>query len=206
LQALEAIRRLGGTKYLGPSPTFSELHLLKTVYLLGERAALGRGLLARHLGLGHGAVRTVIERLRKSQLITVGRGGCKLTPRGQRTFEALRRVLSPLKSVDAGRLATGKHSTAVLVRGVAGKVRIGIEQRDAAIRAGATGAATIIYRRRRFEIPGSSGDAEGQFPDPVWRRLVDVFQPHDGDVIIVSSAASREVSENGALSAATTLL
>jgi hypothetical protein len=100
----------------------------------------------------------------------------------------------------------GKQSAAVLVRGAAKQVRIGIEQRDAAIRAGAAGAATLTYRAHRFEIPGSSGDAQRQYPDPVWRRLADLFPLQDGDVIIISSAGSQELAENGALSAATTLL
>jgi hypothetical protein len=114
--------------------------------------------------------------------------------------------MSPPTPVEAGRLATGNLSIAVLVRGVADKVRIGIEQRDAAIRAGATGAATIVYRGHRFEIPGSSGNAQSRFPDAVWRRLRELLQPQDGDVIIISSAPSREAAASGALSAATTLL
>lgn len=206
MQALEAIRRLGATRYIGPSPSFSELHLLKALYLLGERGAIGRGLLARQLGLGQGAVRTLVERLRKGRLIVVDRGGCKLTAQGRRAFETMHDILTPPTRLEAGRLATGKYSAAVRVRGAARHVRIGLEQRDAAIRAGATGAATILSRKGRFIIPGSSEDAASQFPDPVWRQLTKLFKPRDDDVIIIGSAPSREAAEYGALSAAATLL
>ena len=206
LETLQALRRVVGVKYLGPSPTFSELHVLRALLLIGEKGAIGRAALAESLGLGHGMVRTLIERLRSEHIIKVEREGCILTKKGLLLRDGFKASIVLPQKIDAGRLAVDAHSAAILVRNAGQKVKIGLEQRDAAVRAGATGATTIILRKGKYVVPMSSTDSEREFPNEVWSTIKGILAPKDSDVIIVCSAKSEKEAEYGALAAALTFV
>lgn len=189
----------------GPSATFSKLHACKAIMLLGERN-LGRNMLSKQLGIGPGAVRTLISRLRSIDLIEIESSGCRLTETGETTRDELVRHIPTSKPIMAGRLSVGKFDHAVIVREASEKVRTAIEQRDAAILHGAKGATTILFKNGKFALPRDSSDCEKDFPDGVWSIFRDKFSPKNGDVIVVSSGESSLKAEYGALAAAWTLL
>ena len=87
---------------------------------------------------------------------------------------------------------------ALLVREFSFAVGLGIEQRDAAIKMGATGATTLLFKDNKFVMPASSSDSlkkEGE----VRRMLVEKLNAREGDVIIIGSADSNEkTAEPGA--------
>ena len=77
----------------GPRPSFQSLHLLEAILVIGREALIGRKKLAELLGLGEGAVRTLIQRLRSESLVRViGRGGCALSEKGEELFRELETV------------------------------------------------------------------------------------------------------------------
>jgi hypothetical protein len=90
----------------------------------------------------------------------------------------------------------------VLVREFGFAVGLGIEQRDAAIKMGASGATTLLFKENKFVMPASSNDSLKKERE-VRRMLVEKLNPRDGDVIIIGSADSNEkTAELGAKNAA----
>ncbi len=203
MRAKSLIEKAAQETLAGPSPTFSKLHAYKAMAVLGERN-LGRNALSKEIGIGSGAVRTLIAKLKKMNLITVEKIGCQLTTKGESTRKEMLLQIPTSKPIDAGRLSVGKFDHAVIVKGAAKRVRAGIEQRDAAIVQGAKGATTIIFKNGKFSLSDSM-DCEKDFPDKVWKALKGL-RPKDGDAIIVSSSETAQKAEYGALAAAWTLL
>ena len=100
----------------------------------------------------------------------------------------------------------GDYQAALALRGAAGRVQSGIEQRDSAIRIGASGATTFIIRSGKFTIPGGSLNCERDFPSPTWSVLKGELNPKDNDVVILCGAQDDVSSRLGALAAASTLV
>jgi len=206
LQSLTDFLQVIGRRAQGPSPTFERAHLLLAFITIGESRTIGRGALAKRVGLGEGAIRTILKRLRDDGYMEVNASGCSLTKDGLAAYRALRKLIPGRLRLDSTTLTVGRKQVALLVRGGGGRVGNGIPQRDAAIKVGASGATTYLLRDSRFQIPGDSSDCEKDFPSPVWKKLRRELGPTDGDAIIVCGAEEELLSEIGALSAAITLL
>lgn len=191
---------------VGPSPTFGSPHVLAALMTIGELGSIGRGALAREVGLGDGAVRTVIKRLRAEGFISIKPDGCRLTSKGQTAYEELKSQIPRRVDLARTELTLGEQQVALLVRARAGRVKTGIEQRDASIMAGATGATTYVIKGSRFQTPGSSSDCERDFPGPTWAVLRKELKPAEGDVVIVSGSGSKRTSFIAAMSSALTLI
>jgi hypothetical protein len=72
----------------GPSPSFSVVHVIKALELISERP-ISRNRLSKELVLGEGATRTLIERLKSYDLITVNRAGCVFSKKGKKLWNTL---------------------------------------------------------------------------------------------------------------------
>ena len=203
---MEGLLRITNRKPLGPFPTFGSAHLLLAFITIGQKGSVGRHALASNSGLGEGAIRTVIKRLREEGLAKVGSAGCRLTPSGKRVYATLAGRLSPALAVRYSDLTMGAHQVAVVVRKGGAKVTSGIEQRDSAIKVGAAGATTYIIRESRFTIPGGSSDCEHDYPSGVWDVLRKGLRPKEGDSVILCGAALPILANLGAVAAAATLL
>lgn len=130
-----------------------------------------------------------------------------LTQRGSVLYKSLRSQFSEIRSVNARQLALDKACAAVLVRGSSRLVNRGIEQRDAAIRVGATGACTLVYKNGELVMPMSEGESWILQPrDLLFEELRKAFSPNNGDVITIVSAHNKELAEHSAMAAALTLL
>jgi len=190
----------------GPAPVFSHLHICVAVLVIGDKGPKGRLELSRELGVGEGTIRTIIRRLTKAGIITTGEEGCRLTRKGVTMYNRLREKLSRVRSVDANELSLDKASAAIVVKSSGGLVKRGVEQRDAAIRAGATGACTLIYRNGNYLMPKGNSDSKLNPHDKLPKILDDLFAPTNNDVLIIASAPEKEVAEYGAIAAALTLM
>jgi hypothetical protein len=202
---LEALREVLSSEYRGPRAVFSEVHVLKAMLALGEAGTLGRGRLGSLVGLGQGEVRTLIKRLKENELIVIEPGGCRLSKKGEREFGRLKEKVPWSSEVDASSLGIGDECAAVLVRGAAGRLRLGIEQRDASVRVGASGALTAVFSSGKFRLPGEGSDCEAAGPPRLWSAARKAG-PREGDVLTVAGADSRGAAELGALAAALTLI
>jgi len=206
LSALASLTGLGRSRAPGPAPTYGSAHVLLVLMAIGEAGSLGRHALSSEVGLGEGAVRTVIKWLKADNFIAIDSSGCRLTPKGKRVYAELKRLIPKVLLLPRTELTVGKIQTALLVRKSSGRVRSGLEQRDSSIRAGASGATTYVFKNSRFEVPGSSRDAEKDFPTEAWAKLRQGLEPENGDVVIVCGSDEKQTSLIGAITAALTLL
>jgi hypothetical protein len=201
---LPVLREVLTSDYRGPRAVFSEVHVLRAMLAIGAEGAVGRGKLGNLVGLGQGEVRTLIKRMKEKDLIVIEPEGCKLSRKGEREFQKLKKKIPWSSKVNAKSLGIGDKCSAVLVRGAAGNVRKGIEQRDAAIRVGASGAFTAVFTRGRFALPGEGEDCEKDGPIGLWSAARSAG-PLEGDALVVVGADSDDAAELGTLAAALTL-
>lgn len=124
-----------------------------------------------------------------------------LTPKGQEVLSRLMELISSTEMPETTITVSSKNY-AVLVKNVGGNVRKGIEQRDAALIAGAKGATTLVYEEGRLKMPSMVTDLESS----ISRYLLESLRPMDGDAIIIGSAEEILAAEIGAKFAALKLL
>ncbi len=189
-------------KPIGPKPTFGIADMLKLIFILGEGKPKGRKSISKALQLGEGSVRTMLNRLQEHRLIEVESSGCRLSDAGKLIHTSLLKMLTPPTLIDAGPLSQGEWNYVTLVRDSASKIKSGLEQRDAAVRAGANGATTIVYLGERFLLPDGEIDLEENYILPLWDSLRALLKPRDGDSIIIVGGGSVKAAEGGALAAA----
>jgi len=204
MRSLNVLKRLAEQKAAGPTPSFTELHLAKAIEMIGQEA-IGRGALSNVLGLGEGATRTLIDRLIEARLVKVTKRGCELTEGGFSILKDLNSRLGPMAKVPRSAITVGPNDFAVLVRKAAKKVGSGIEQRDAAVRAGANGAVTLVFKNDRLLMPPLDRSGIGRSRD-LLAKIVDNFRPEENDVIVIAGANNERLAEDGARAAAWTLL
>ena len=167
---------------------------------------IGRQALARESGLGEGATRTVLRRLREGGYVDVNASGAFLTKKGRGLFRLLQGRLLPFAELSNSGLTVGSEQAAVGVRRGSRTLGSGIPQRDSAIMVGASAATSYEIRGSKFTVTGGSNDCERDFPSGAWRLLKKELVPGNGDIVIVCGAEDALKAKLGALSAALTLL
>jgi predicted transcriptional regulator len=188
----------------GPTPSFLAVHVIKALELIAQEP-IGRNKLSKELALGEGATRTLIERLKSHGLISTNRAGCTLSKEGEKLWKTLHEAFPRKTAPERSGLTLAAFNLAIIVKGKAGKVKLGMEQRDAALLVGARGATTLTFKDGRLTIPPDQRDVAEDFPK-IYRKLVDSLKPEESDVIVIGSANSLEKAEYGALAAALSLL
>ena len=200
----EQIERLVKGEAPGPSPSFTASHIIMALLVLGDKGSLGRKRFTKELGIGEGAVRTVINRLKKHSLVKVDRSGCSLTEKGRELYEALRKEIGEFVELNGNMPWNYRYSMGVKVKGMAKLLRMGLEERDAAIRAGADAAMIIVMQGGNLLMPGVSNLSEEQ---PSFASMImSSFKPSDDDVILIAGSNDRIKALYGALAAAYELL
>jgi Mn-dependent DtxR family transcriptional regulator len=202
---ISVLKELAHRPSAGPVAAFSYLHVAIVILLVGDEAPVGRIGLSKRLGLGEGTTRNIITHLMRARVVDNSRRGCVLTQRGKALYGLLRRKLSTVIEFDAEQLALGKTNAAVMVRASGKNVKRGIEQRDAALRAGAEGAVTILVQNREYVMPAEPEETLTSL-DPLVLKLESCFHPRDNDVLIIAGAQERNLAHFGAMAAAFTLI
>jgi hypothetical protein len=185
----------------GPVHRFADYHVFKTLSILSDGRRKGRKHLADMVSVGEGSMRTIIEYLRDRDMIDVKQTGVKIANKGHEFLSQLPIYMERMESTDS---TLGERSAAVLVKGMSMKIKMGVEQRDCAIKAGAEGATTVIVSGDRLVVPPDY-DLDKERPEfaDTLRRLLAVSE---GDVIIIGTAKTYERAEDGALAAAFELI
>ena len=182
--------------------SFDMVHVFKTLQLIQENGHVSREKLCKDLGLGEGTIKTLVRHLKIQNLIESTNAGTTMTKKGNSFFSELLSSIPSEISLSKCAITLGKFNYAVLVKQMSSMIKDGIAQRDAAIRMGASGATTLLFKDNKFLIPQTDFDSlkdEHQLSEQMIKNL----HPQDGDVIIIGSDNySRMKAEFAAKSAA----
>lgn len=206
MSSLEGIVRLAEGRPKGPSPSFQTAHLFLAFLTIGTERTIGRQALAERSGLGDGAIRTVLKKLREGGYADADASGCHLSRSGQKVYDDVMTRLSSVVDLEGTNLTMGSAQAALCVRNAGKAVGSGIEQRDSAIAVGAKGATTYVIKGGKFTVPGGPSDCEKDFPSSAWAAIRAKLEPKSGDAVILCGAATTTVATLGALAAALILL
>ena len=166
--------------------SFDMVHVFKTLQLIQENGHVSRERLCEDLELGEGTIKTLVRHLKMHNLIESTNAGTKMTKKGNSFFSELLSSIPSEISLSKCAITLGKFNYAVLVKQMSSMIKDGIAQRDAAIRMGASGATTILFRDNKFLIPQTDFDSlkdEHQLSE----QMIENLHPQDGDVIIIGS-------------------
>ncbi|HET6779529.1 MAG TPA: DUF4443 domain-containing protein [Nitrososphaera sp.] len=171
--------------------SFDFVHVFAALQMIGNSGRTSRNALCSGLVLGEGTVKTLVKHLKMQGLVETSNGGTKMTAKGKGICEGLLSAIPAEMSLPKCSVALSRFNYAVLVREFAFAVRLGIEQRDAAIKMGATGATTLLFKDNKFVMPANSNDSLKK-EQKVRKMLVEKLNPREGDVIIIGSADSNQ--------------
>lgn len=181
--------------------SFDAVHVFAALQLIEKSGRTSRDALCSGLGLGEGTVKTLVKHLKMHGLVQTSNGGTKMTAKGRGICRGLLEAMPAEASLPKCSVALGRFNYAVLVREFGFAVRSGIEQRDAAIKMGATGATTLVFKEGRFAMPAGGQDSLKK-EATVRKMMVEELRPQEGDVIIIGSAESEKTAELAAKNAA----
>jgi predicted transcriptional regulator len=205
LDFLKVIEEIAGKIAPGRSPSFNETQIVQALEIINAHGTVGRIRLSKELGLGEGAVRTLLKHANNEGIMECSRDGIELSKYGKELFSSIRSRIGEGTEVPRSPLTVGPFNFAVLVTNIANRVRTGVEQRDAALRVGATGATTLVFLRNKLVMPCNG---EGLFGgiSSIQEILVSKLRPKENDVVIVGSGQTGKLAELGAKMAAIELL
>ena len=185
---------------------FPEQELL-VLWLLKMEGEIGRYRLAKMLRVPQGITRGILARMKKDGLITVRhRAGTRASPKGLRELAALMKGehLKLVRRSDQELLGLGSRSVLFHVAERSHRLGQGIEQRDAAIRAGATGAVTFLFDGKTLRFPGVAESLSKRNP-AAFERLKNQVRMKKGDVVLISFAGTWWDAARGGFAAVRTL-
>jgi hypothetical protein len=176
-----------------PSRTlsFDVVHVFAALQVMWIVGRASRNALCSSLCLGEGTVKTLVKHLKMQGLVETSNGGMKMTHKGYGLCAELLSAIPAEMRLPKCSVALSRFNYAVLIRDFGFAVNLGIEQRDAAIKMGAVGATTLLFKDNKFIMPASSYDSLKK-EQSVRKMLVEKLNPREGDVIIIGSADSNQ--------------
>ena len=198
------IQEVAGKKAPGPSTTFTVFHVFYALELMSKET-IGRNKLAKKLNVGDGAVRTIISRLREAGLIDTSKEGCNLTKKGLEICRQFEQIFPKRIEIPKSELNQSEYNFAFLVKNSGQKVHSGIDQRDAAIIAGARKALVSVFKDGHLRIESVSDCIEKQYPEAA-NQILQELKPEDNDVVIVAGSDSALKAKRGAFAASWSLI
>jgi len=182
-------------RYGGPIPKFTDYHIWKTLMFLDTEIPLGRKKLSSMLMIGEGSTRTIIGILNEQKYIQIDRSGILLNQKGKQLKDSVYFDVAPVVTTE---VTINTCDCAVRIPFASNRITFGCEERDVAIKAGATGATTLICKNGSLTFPGSDYPVS----KTIERTLRDKLDIGNDDVIIIGTASNPEDAECGAVSAA----
>lgn len=181
----------------GPMFRFSDANVYWTLHTISDGRRIGRKRLSEAVGVGEGSMRRIVENLREWGLISVKQTGIMITKAGRSYLEQM-----PIRviNLDVGNSVVGQYTQSLLVMGVSDKVFNGMQQRDAGIKAGATGCTTLVIRDGVLLIP-PDWNVDEENPR-LAREVREVIGMTGSDVIIVGGGETKLLAIEAAVTAA----
>ncbi len=181
----------------GPMFRFTDASVYWALYVLSDGKRMGRKRLSEEIGVGEGSMRRIIETLRERDMISIKQTGITITKTGLNYLKEL-----PIEVVDInlGDAVVGEFSRSIIVYGVSNKIQNGMQQRDAGIKAGASGCTTVVFRDGKLIIP-PDWDLDKERPE-IARKIREETDMSEKDVLIVGSGDDNNAATAAALTAA----
>lgn len=188
-----------GYRMSGPIPKFTNYHIWKALMILDIKNPVSRKKLSQKLAIGEGSTRTILDILKNQDYIRTARSGVTLTKNG---FYFKKAIHFDVVHTFIPDITINIYDCAVKIPFAAKKITCGYEERDTAIKAGASGATTLICKNSRLIFP----DSNYPVSDAVVKILREKFAINDDDVIIIGTANTPEKAECGAVTAALNII
>lgn len=191
-----------------PVKASSELDELFVLLLLREIKLTSRYQLARTMGISEGEARGFLRKLEdRGIVLTEPRKGTTLTARGETRIARLltRFGIKAVSKLPGGALGVGHANCAVHVRDRASFVKLGIEQRDEAIKAGASGAITLTYDGHDLSYPYVK-ERLNKWNPQASRFLTGALRLKAGDTVVITFSEEYGTALRGAIAAVLTLM
>lgn len=195
LRLSEALRILEAVAEQDPERprSFHNGHVLLSIMALDPESPVSRDELQDRLGLGGGAVRSLITRLVMNHLLVASPRGMRLKGLGSKVKSELsQRIVGPT-DVKLDYLRLDASNIAYLVRNTTVSATESVALRDSVVRYGGTGG-TACLSKEDIAVPGVTENLEevSRTDADALRRL----KPACGDLIFISSAPSRAVASS----------
>lgn len=181
--------------------SFDLVHVFKTMQMMSDKKKVSRSSLMQELGLGEGSIKTLVKHLKMHGLVENSNAGMWLTNKGDTLYTKLHTSVPREMDIAKCSVALGRFNHAVLLKDMACNIKNGIEQRDAAIKAGAVGATTLICKNERLVLPGTGEDLMRN-DQKIHSLIMKELLPEQNDVIIIGSSQNKKIAEMAAKSAA----
>jgi predicted transcriptional regulator len=183
--------------------SFNMVHVFKALQLVKSRGHISRDLLSKELGLGEGSIRTLMRHLQMNNMIKATNAGTTMTQKGEALLLELLSSIPTEMNLPKCSIALGKFNYVVLLKQHSHAIKSGVEQRDAAIKIGAKGATTLLFKQNKFVMPSNTNYDSLQKEPKISKLLIKTLNPEEGDAIIIGSDDMHEKrSEFAAKSAA----
>ncbi|WII09799.1 hypothetical protein O8W32_02945 [Methanomassiliicoccales archaeon LGM-DZ1] len=186
----------------GPMFRFTDANVYYALYVLSDGRTMGRKRLAEEVGVGEGSMRRILEKFTEWGFVLIRQTGISITSSGKAFLEQIPLRLSDVQLESLS--TTGPVQQSVIVYGVAKKIVNGMEQRDAGIKAGATGCTTLVIRDGKLMIP-PDWNLDEHSPELAYKIRKDTGITPD-DAIIVGSGDTKIQAVVAALNAAFELI
>src|ERR671923_282461 len=163
------------------------MHVFKTLQLIKSRGHISRDILCKELGLGEGSIRTLMKHLQMNNMIKATNAGTTMTQKGEALLLELLSSIPTEMNLPKCSIALGKFNYVVLLKQHSHTIKSGVEQRDAAIKIGAKGATTLLFKQNKFVMPSSTNYDSLQKEPKISKLLIRMLNPEEGDAIIIGS-------------------
>ncbi|MHA1297915.1 MAG: DUF4443 domain-containing protein [Candidatus Helarchaeota archaeon] len=211
----KTLKKIIDNRAPGPKSNLFVFHFEQALRLIAEgdidrkNKPIGRQKLAEILGLGGGSIRSLLKMLKNEDLIETSKTGNELTKKGQQFLTELKKQI-PKKEIKinlAKKITNSENNYALLIKNCRNKIGTGMEQRDAAMKIGATGAITIVFKEGKYCIPQIQdfNDLKTRYPNFI-TELEKNFKIKPNDVVIIGTANIPILAKTGVWAAAYSLI
>lgn len=189
------------TPHCGPMFRFNDATVYWALHTLSDGRMMGRKKLADAVGTGEGSMRKIIKNLKEWNFIHIVQTGITLTKEGK---DFLEKIPVRVVDIDLGNSIVGEFTQGVVVMGVADKIHNGMQQRDAGIKAGASGCTTVVIRNGSLMIP-PDWNIDEENPE-LANKIREKTEMTPNDILIVAGGDSYTRAAEAAINAAFELI
>lgn len=128
-----------------------------------------------------------MRHLQMNNMIKATNAGTTMTQKGKALLLELLSSIPTEMNLPKCSIALGKFNYVVLLKQHSHAIKSGVEQRDAAIKIGAKGATTLLFKQNKFVMPSNTNYDSLQKEPKISKLLIRMLNPEEGDAIIIGS-------------------